>query len=78
MKIKTELLKRAVADVVCCRLLDFTEVDENKIVNTKALEALSEIQEVIKKNMEDFDTVEEIVRVFEKYNLECGSNHDFY
>lgn len=78
MKIKSELLKRAVADIVCCRLLDFAELDENKIADTTAITMLDKIRTIIKKDMPDFDTVEEIVKVFDEYKVDCGTNHDFY
>ena len=67
MKIKSELLKRAVADIICCRLLDFAELDENKIADTTAITMLDKIRTIIKKDMPDFDTVEEIVKVFDEY-----------
>ena len=39
---------------------------------------LSEIQRVIKdENYSDSDAMEEIVCIFEKYNIDSGFRHDF-
>ena len=67
MNIKTELLKEYIA-----------EIDANKITNTVAINILAEIQKIIKNNnYSDFEMIEEIVKVFEKYKLDFGSCNDF-
>ena len=39
---------------------------------------LSEIQKVIQnESYSDFDAIEEIVCIFEKYNIDSGFRHDF-
>ena len=54
------------------------EIDENKIADTVAIKMLSEIQEIIRnENYSDFDAIEEIVCIFEKYNLDAGACHNF-
>lgn len=78
MTIKTELLKKFLAEVVCRNPEEFAQFDESEIANSTAINALAEIQEILKKDLSDFDTVEEIVCVFEKYKLDSGSCHDFY
>ena len=43
-----------------------------------AIKALSEIKSIINnKEKEDFEAVEKIVCVFEKYNIDRGGRHDF-
>ena len=43
-----------------------------------ALRALADIQQVIMdESLSDFDAIEEIVCLFEKYNLNAGFRHDF-
>lgn len=77
MNIKLELLKNSICDIICSRLDDF-EIDADKIAETTAIKALSEIQSIIlNKNKSDFDIVEDIVCVFEKYRLDFGDRHDF-
>ncbi|MBR4720842.1 MAG: hypothetical protein IK057_03665 [Clostridia bacterium] len=77
MHIKLELLKGAICDAITSGLT-YTEIDADKIADTMAIDALSEIKEIIKDNTKsDFDVVEEIVRVFEKYNIDIGGRHDF-
>lgn len=76
MDIKLELLKNEISELVAGRL-DTLNIDADKIADTVAISALSEIQTIIKSNLSDFDAVEKIVLIFEKYNLSCGGRHDF-
>ncbi len=76
MNIKTELIKGYIADVICDSISDF-EIDENRIADTTATRALGEIQEVLKSDIDDFDMIEEIVLIFEKYGIDAGNCHDF-
>ena len=77
MKIKTELIKRYISDIICNNIFDF-DIDENKIADTTAIKVLGEIQQVLCTNeLDDFEMIEEIVLIFEKYNLNAGSCHDF-
>ena len=77
MEIKIELLKSFIADYINNRIDNF-EIDANKIVNTAAIKILAEIQSIIKNNdYSDFEIVEEIVCVFEKYKIDFGNCHDF-
>ena len=46
--------------------------------DTTAINMIGEIQAVIMDNLKsDFDVVEEIVCIFEKYNVNAGCRHDF-
>ena len=77
MEIKLELLKNHIYDYIDCRIKDF-EIDASQIVNTTAIEMLSEIQKVIQdEENSDFDAIEKIVCIFEKYNIDFGCRHDF-
>lgn len=77
MKIKLELLKKYICDTIDNQLCDF-EIDADKIADTTAILALSEIQSIISDhNNSDFDAVEKIVCVFEKYLIDFGERHDF-
>ena len=77
MNIKLELLREYIADYVRFKLEDF-EIDVSQIANTTAIMALGEIQKVIKdENYSDFDVIEEIVCIFEKYKISAGFRHDF-
>ena len=77
MNIKIELLKGYICDFVNNNLKDF-EIDEGKIVDTVAIKMLREIQSIIKnENNSDFAALEQIVRVFERNNVDFGSRHDF-
>ncbi len=77
MNIKLELLKDYISDFVNSHIKDF-EIDADKIADTVAINMLSEIQRIIKNDLlTDFEIVEEIVCVFEKYNIDAGGCHDF-
>ena len=77
MKIKKEILKRYIIDTVNEQIEDF-EIDANKITDTIAIKILAEIQEILKNDKyTDFEIVEEIVCVFEKYKIDFGGCHDF-
>ena len=77
MKIKAELLKTYISDFINPRIEDF-EIDADDIANTVAIKILAEIQEIIKNDSySDFERIEEIVCVFEKYKIDFGNCHDF-
>lgn len=77
MNIRMELLKRNIKDYIDNNLWDF-EIDASEIANTTAITILSEIQNTIRnENYSDFDVVEKIVCIFEKYSIDFGSRHDF-
>ena len=77
MNIKTELLKSYIYDYINNKIDDFV-VDADGITNTIATDMLEEIQSIIKnENYTDFDVVEKIVCIFEKYGVDFGNRHDF-
>ncbi len=77
MNIKLELLKKYISDYINNNLENF-EIDAYQIADTTAIQMLSEIQNVIQnESYSDFDAVEEIVCIFEKYNIDFGFRHDF-
>ncbi len=77
MDIRLELLKSYISKFVNNRLEDF-KIDATKIADTTAIQIITEIQNVIKdENYSDFDAIEEIVCIFEKYEIDAGCRHDF-
>ena len=76
MNIKLELLKDSIHDIIDSRLADI-EINADEIADTTAIKALSEIQKILASDLDDFEIVEQIVCVFEKYNLNSGGCHDF-
>ena len=77
MDIKLELLKNHIIDFINSNIEDF-EIDASQIADATAIQMLSEIQNVIKnENYSDFETIEEIICIFEKYNIDSGFRHDF-
>ena len=77
MNIKLELLKDNIHDIIDSRLADF-EINADEIADTTAIKALSEIQSILANDLDDFEMVEKIVCVFEKYKLDFGQYHDFW
>lgn len=77
MNLKLELLQNAIFDAISEKL-SYMEIDADKIADTTAIKALSEIKEIINdEDKSDFDAIEDIVCVFEKYNIDIGGRHDF-
>ena len=77
MNIKLELLSNAISEIVIERLGTIC-IDADKIADTVAIKVLSEIQATIKNDyISDFDAIEQIVLIFEKYGIGAGTRHDF-
>lgn len=77
MTIKTELLKKYIADYILFHINDF-EINADEIINTVAIEVLQQIQNIIKDDeTTDFEKVENIVLLFEKHNIDAMPCHDF-
>ena len=77
MNLKLELLQDEICEAIRYRLSDM-EIDADKIADTTAIKVLSEIKDIIQDDTKsDFDMVEEIVCVFEKYHISAGVTHDF-
>ena len=86
MKLKYELFANAVSDAIREKIkmyagfdeLSRLDIDVNEIADSTAIKALSEIQNAIQNDkISDFDAIEEIVNIFEKYDISAGSRHDF-
>ena len=77
MQVKTELVKKHISSLICDSIYDILEIDADKIADTKAIDILEEIKAVIQKDEEDFEIVEEIVCIFERYGIDAGACHDF-
>ena len=76
-KLSFELLADDIVGLIKMRLRDI-ELDAEPIIESKSLSALAEIQQVIQNDtLSDFEMVEEIVCIFEKYNIDAGGCHDF-
>lgn len=70
-------MKRHICDCINYRIEDF-DIDASQIADTTAIQMLSEIKKVIEnENYPDFDAVEEIVCIFEKYSVDVEFRHDF-
>ena len=77
MDIRLELLSGNIAEKVC-RNLDQISINVDSIIESNAVKMLSEIQTILGKDeLSDFCAIEEIVCVFEKYNVDFGGRHDF-
>ncbi len=78
MDIKLNIFSGAVSDAINSAI-QYLHIDTNDVINSVALTALNEIQQVIQNPEieDDFEVVEEIVCIFEKYNINAGWRHDF-
>ena len=75
--VKKELLKGYLSDSIC-NYIDSMDFDAGKIADTLAICILSEIHSIIiNDKLSDFEMVEEIVSIFERYSISAGACHDF-
>ena len=77
MSVYSDLLANSLCDFIK-EELTFKKFNAKKVVNTKAVRILQEIQDVLAcDSKSDFDVVEEIVCIFEKYHISAEGRHDF-
>ncbi|MBQ2695688.1 MAG: hypothetical protein IJF61_00110 [Clostridia bacterium] len=78
MDIKLEILSEVISEAIH-EAIEYIHIDADKLVNSVSILALGKIQKILQDESitEDFDVVEKIVEIFEKYNLDAGIRHDF-
>ncbi len=78
MDIRLEIFSSVVSDAIQ-RALAYEIIDMDDSITSTALTILNEIECIIRDDtiLDDFDVVEEIVCVFEKYHISAGFRHDF-
>lgn len=77
MDIRLELIRNEIAELLYSNI-ERLEIDINEIAQTAAVSALGEIRAVLENDeYSDFETVDEIVAIFNKYGLSSGGCHDF-
>lgn len=77
MSVYSDLFANSLADFIK-EELTFKGFNAKKMVDTKAVRILQEIQDVLAcDSKSDFDVVEEIVCIFEKYHISAEGRHDF-
>lgn len=77
MNLEIELLGNVLSEAIKQYLLN-SNINYDVIADTVSIKVLSEIQQILKNDcISDFDAIEQIICVFEKYNLDFGSRHDF-
>lgn len=77
MDLRSELLANSIADKIIDSIKNI-RIDADEAVKIQAEEVLSEIKQVIQNNkLSDFEAVENIVCIFEKYSISAGGRHDF-
>ena len=86
MKLKYGLLATGISEAIYETIrthvdfdvLDQLDIDVNEIADRMAIKALGEIQNVLQNDkIPDFAIKEEIVKIFEKYDISVGLRHDF-
>ena len=77
MDVKLEIFAWAVSDAIH-QAIEYIHIDTDD-VNSIAAVILGEIKSIIQDETieDDFYVVEEIVKVFEKYQIDAGFRHDF-
>lgn len=78
--ISTELLRYIIKNEVEKKIESLDIAFLTKELDSLSLKILSEIQKILQRHTvydNDFEVVENIVCLFEKYDLNCGVCHDF-
>ena len=76
MDIKLELFAGAIAEAIQSAI-QYKHISTDEI-SSRAVSVLAEIQKVIEDDdISDFDAIEKIVCIFEKYKISAGPRHDF-
>ncbi len=54
------------------------DINYEQIAHINSVIIINEIQKVVTNNiLDDFEKIEEIISIFEKYGIDIGSCHDF-
>jgi len=82
VELMVQLCAREIGEVMHQNLeTAMVELDLNEIANTKAIQILSEIKSAMEEydleQQNDFETVEKLVGIFEKYGISAGCCHVF-
>lgn len=77
MKVYTTLLKKLLVKSVWQSISQLKIEEYNSKIESEAVSILSEIQRILMDEADDFEKVENIVLLFERYGLDCGGCHDF-
>lgn len=73
---KIDLIRRDVASFIASHIEEYV-IDLDEIADTRATRMIEDIQYVLLNTEDDFDIVEEIVRIFEENGISTGRCHDF-
>ena len=77
MDIKVELLSNGTAEFVRNHI-ESLDINVETLIENQSAEILQRICTIIRNDkLTDFEMVEEIVCIFEEYNIWCGGCHDF-
>lgn len=77
MDVGAELLKRCFCEHVA-NLIKTHPLDAESAVNNIALNALREIKGIVTDDdLDDFEAMEQITYIFQKYDIDFGERHNF-
>ena len=72
MNLVLELVSEPLLQKIAEKVVDI-KVDANEVVQTTALTVLNEIKKIIgDESKDEFDKIENIVRIFENYNIDTN------
>ncbi len=76
MNIKTEMFANVMVEAIKAKM-DWSDIDFSAEIDSKSADILSEIQNVLKSDLDDFEKVDRITDIFSQNGLDAGSCHDF-
>ncbi len=77
MELAFSIIAEEIARILKENIMDI-KLDAQKVLEIESFKIVKEIHNILTNNSHsDFEMIEEIVCVFEKYGIECGGCHDF-
>lgn len=76
MDIKNEMFADVMVEAIKAKM-EWAEIDFSKEIESKSADILSQIQDVLHNETDDFMIVDRIVDIFIKNGIDSGSCHDF-
>ncbi|MBQ2896893.1 MAG: hypothetical protein IJE46_01030 [Clostridia bacterium] len=79
MDLRLELISKETMKTICEEIKDIN-IDINKIAQSSAITILEKIKKVVTADddvLDDCEKIDKILCIFEEYNIDTGSCHDY-
>lgn len=79
MELRLELVSKELMTRICEQIKDI-DIDINEVAQSTAIKVLDKIKKVINADddvLDDCEKIDKILCIFEEYNIDTGSCHDY-